>query len=115
MYNRNYPKCPWCEFQEKDYYEYGFKGEDSVVEIECPKCENSYKATMYVAYSFETVAIGCKLHELVPTYIYSSEDSKPYNYVCRLCSNSFLPGELSKLKAEEFDIYIRGVKQSEIK
>lgn len=49
-----YPKCPRCDHEERDYWEWGFQGDGDEKQHECERCGFRYVATMHQSVSFST-------------------------------------------------------------
>lgn len=44
--NQDNPICPWCEYEEEDWFELALQ-EDDWVEVSCNSCGKTYEVKMY--------------------------------------------------------------------
>lgn len=85
------PVCPWCGAELTDLYDYGVYKEDDDAEIECPKCERTYRSTCSISYAFTTERINLEAEKRERERVQAEVDRE--HAELRVLAGNFPPGK----------------------
>lgn len=101
-------KCPWCDFEQDELWEYDLDDGDDV-DSECGSCGKGINIRLSISYDYKVSAIGCDNHTLEIGPYWHSGFTEFLHLKCTECKEEFydwqLPGgRHPKLKEGQFSL-----------